>query len=222
MKNQIVKTAGLFILALSLTYTGCKKEDTDNVNPTVEPNGGTISYSQINKPFSDPGASATDETDGTLTATGAGSVNTSVAGTYIITYTATDAAGNTGTATRTVYVVNFDGNYDLVQSGCTDPAANGTGSSLVSASGVTAVDRINIQNFGLYSALNASATFNGTSINVANQASATGVSGDRIEATGSISGTGTASNPVKFTFQFTEKDATGATFNTGTAVFTHN
>ena len=42
--------------------------------------------------------------DGGETVTASGTVDTSVAGTYSITYTATDAAGNTGTATRTVTV----------------------------------------------------------------------------------------------------------------------
>ena len=44
--------------------------------------------------------------DGGETVTASGTVDTSVAGTYSITYTATDAAGNTGTATRTVTVVD--------------------------------------------------------------------------------------------------------------------
>ena len=35
-----------------------------------------------------------------------GSVDTSAAGTYTLTYTATDASGNVGTATRTVIVVS--------------------------------------------------------------------------------------------------------------------
>lgn len=221
MKKQILTSASILMIAATL-FTGCKKEDKDTVNPTVSLSGSATSYAQLNKTYSDPGASATDETDGTLSAIASGTVNTAVAGTYVITYTATDAAGNKGTATRTVYVVNFDGNYTCVQSGCTDATANGTGTSTVSASGTTAANRIDIGNFGLYAANTGNATFSGTTIAVAQQASATGVSGDTIEGSGTITGTGTAGDPLKFTFQFTEKDGTGATFNTGTATFTHN
>lgn len=222
MKKQILSAATILLLSAVVFTTGCKKDDDDTTNPTVALNGGSTTYSQVNKAFSDPGATATDETDGTLTANPSGTVNTAVVGTYIITYTATDAAGNKGTNTRTVHVVNFDGNYTLVQSGCTDVGANGTGSSIVSASGTTAANRIDIGDFGLYAANTANATFSGTTITVPSQASATGTTGDKIEGTGSITGTGVGSDPLKFVFQFTEKDAAGVVFNTGTATFTHN
>ena len=52
--------------------------------------------------YSDAGATA----DTGETVTPSGTVNTNVIGTYTITYSATDAAGNTGTATRTVNVVD--------------------------------------------------------------------------------------------------------------------
>lgn len=52
------------------------------------------------------GATATDDRDGDLTSKieTIGSVDTKKAGTYKITYTVKDAAGNTATATRTVIV----------------------------------------------------------------------------------------------------------------------
>ena len=52
--------------------------------------------------WTDAGATA----DGGETVTSSGTVDTSTVGTYTITYSATDAAGNTGTATRTVTVVD--------------------------------------------------------------------------------------------------------------------
>ncbi|MBQ4821929.1 immunoglobulin-like domain-containing protein [Aquimarina sp. MMG016] len=64
-------------------------------NPQIIQLGGT--YTEL-------GATALDDVDGTVTATPSGTVNTSVAGSYIITYTARDAANNTATATRTVIV----------------------------------------------------------------------------------------------------------------------
>jgi len=54
--------------------------------------------------FTDPGASAWDAVDGTVTVKKTGIVNTAKAGTYTITYTATDKALNKATATRTVIV----------------------------------------------------------------------------------------------------------------------
>ena len=52
------------------------------------------------------GATATDDKDGDLTSKieTTGKVDTKKAGTYKITYTVKDAAGNTSTATRTVIV----------------------------------------------------------------------------------------------------------------------
>ncbi len=57
--------------------------------------------------YADQGATATDTRDGNLTShiVTTGSVNTAAPGTYTITYTATDAANNTGSATRSVRVI---------------------------------------------------------------------------------------------------------------------
>ena len=52
--------------------------------------------------YTDAGATA----DGGETVTTSGTVDTSTVGAYTLTYSATDAANNTGTATRTVNVVN--------------------------------------------------------------------------------------------------------------------
>lgn len=57
--------------------------------------------------FTDPGATALDQRDGTLAPTiTANNVNTNVVGTYQVTWSATDEAGLTGSATRTVIVVD--------------------------------------------------------------------------------------------------------------------
>ena len=56
--------------------------------------------------FTDPGASTNE---GTLSTSG--TVNVNSVGTYTITYTATDATGNTGTATRTVAVYKSQFSY---------------------------------------------------------------------------------------------------------------
>jgi len=56
--------------------------------------------------FVDPGATALDDVDGdlTLSIVVTGAVDENTVGSYTLTYTATDAAGNIGSATRTVNV----------------------------------------------------------------------------------------------------------------------
>ena len=51
-------------------------------------------------------ATASDAS-GSATVTSSGTVDTSTPGAYTITYTATDASGNTSTATRTVIVDRY-------------------------------------------------------------------------------------------------------------------
>jgi hypothetical protein len=65
-------------------------------NPLLLANGAT---------YTDPGATVTDNVDAERTITGSGTVNTTAAGDYTITYNASDAAGNAAIAvTRTVRV----------------------------------------------------------------------------------------------------------------------
>jgi hypothetical protein len=53
--------------------------------------------------------------DGTLTVNSSGVVNPSLLGTYTITYTAKDMSGNIATKSRTVYVVDVEGNYSVMR-----------------------------------------------------------------------------------------------------------
>ena len=76
----------------------------DTAAPVITLNGDTQVRIVAGDTYSDAGAAATDETDGTVTVEKSGQVDTTTAGEYTITYTATDAAGNTATATRTVIV----------------------------------------------------------------------------------------------------------------------
>jgi autotransporter-associated beta strand protein len=55
-------------------------------------------------PFADPGATALDQCAGAVAVTTNNTVNTGAAGSYTVTYSATDPSGNTGMATRTVIV----------------------------------------------------------------------------------------------------------------------
>ncbi len=73
--------------------------------PVITLNGSSSVEVLLNTAFTDPGATATDDIDGTLTVTATGTVNTNALGDYTITYSATDSNNNVGTTTRVVHVV---------------------------------------------------------------------------------------------------------------------
>jgi len=73
----------------------------DTTAPVITVASGTDTVEQ-GSTWTDAGATADDDEAVTVS----GTVDTSAVGTYTITYTATDGAGNTGTAIRTVNVVD--------------------------------------------------------------------------------------------------------------------
>jgi hypothetical protein len=79
---------------------------TDKIPPVIKTSIGsdklTVCVNDLN--FSEPPVSATDNYFSTVDLQRSGSLNIYVVGIYIITYTATDAAGNTSTYTRTITV----------------------------------------------------------------------------------------------------------------------
>jgi hypothetical protein len=80
---------------------------TDTTPPVVTLNGAAAMQLTVGDTFTDPGATATDNVDGDLTSKiiVTGTVNTATAGSYTLSYTATDKAGNIGTASRLVSVL---------------------------------------------------------------------------------------------------------------------
>ena len=76
----------------------------DTTLPVITLVGSSQETITQNQSYTEQGASATDNLDGAVNVTISGSVNTSTVGTYTITYSATDRAGNTSTETRTVTV----------------------------------------------------------------------------------------------------------------------
>ena len=93
---------------------------TTDAPPVITINGRTpVSIIQFSS-YVDAGATATDDVDGAVMVSVAGTVDTDTVGSYTITYTAIDSAGNSATATRTVNVTNtfmFKGKeYGVVKS----------------------------------------------------------------------------------------------------------
>ena len=79
----------------------------DKEAPKIEVNGGEEMYIQLGDQFDDPGVKVTDNCDGEIkNYKRDGSWNANELGDYTITYTATDKAGNTSTATRKIIVSN--------------------------------------------------------------------------------------------------------------------
>ncbi len=80
---------------------------TDTTAPVITLIGTNPVNVVIGTIYTDAGATATDNVDGNITSriTTSGTVNTAVIGTYTITYSVSDTAGNSATATRTVNVV---------------------------------------------------------------------------------------------------------------------
>jgi len=77
----------------------------DTIPPVITLNGEATMTLAQGAVYSEPGATALDAVDGNVSVAIAGTVDTSTVGTYTITYTAKDRAGNEAKATRHIKVV---------------------------------------------------------------------------------------------------------------------
>ncbi|HFU73934.1 MAG TPA: DUF5011 domain-containing protein, partial [Helicobacteraceae bacterium] len=99
------------LAAAAITLTGCggggstpPTKTADTVKPVITLNGPATVNLTVGGTYTEQGATVTDNVDTGLTVTISGAVDTATAGTYTVTYTATDTAGNKATKTRTVIV----------------------------------------------------------------------------------------------------------------------
>ncbi|WP_143870385.1 DUF5011 domain-containing protein [Catenovulum sediminis] len=76
----------------------------DQTPPTIELNGDASVTLEVGDIYTDQGAIAFDDTDSDINVVVTGEVDTTTAGTYILTYTAKDLAGNETSVVRTIYV----------------------------------------------------------------------------------------------------------------------
>ncbi|HOK89295.1 MAG TPA: DUF5011 domain-containing protein, partial [Candidatus Hydrogenedentes bacterium] len=150
--NRTVNVSGTVNTAVVGTYTrtytandgnGNTATTTRTVNvvdttaPVITLNGSNPVSVQCGTSYTDAGATAVDACTGNRTVTTSGSVNTSVVGTYTITYSANDGNGNTATATRTVNVV--DTTAPVITLNGSNPVSVQCGTSYTDA-GATATD----------------------------------------------------------------------------------
>ncbi len=119
MKKIILSMLSVSMILSIVFLSSCSKDDT--TPPVVTLLGdASLEISLNTASWADPGATASDDEDGTVTVSSdysATNPNLNQVGTYTITYTATDAAGNVGSALRTIRVKNdaegFAGDYNV-------------------------------------------------------------------------------------------------------------
>ncbi len=76
----------------------------DTIPPVITLNGDNLIILVQGDTYTEEGATASDDKDGNVPVVITGTVDTATAGTYTLTYTATDSANNTSSTTRTVNV----------------------------------------------------------------------------------------------------------------------
>jgi subtilisin len=114
----------------------------DTTPPVITLNGSNPVNITVGSTYTDAGAVAVDTVDGSVTVVVTGAVNTTVVGTYIITYTATDKAGNEATATRTVNVISItDTTPPVITLNGSNPVNITVGSTYTDA-GAVAIDAV--------------------------------------------------------------------------------
>jgi Domain of unknown function (DUF5011) len=202
MKKQILTALSLTLVAGALVFTSCKKSD-DTSAPIVTVTGSTDVLSILNVDYTDPGATAKDDKDATVSVTSDFSTvfNKNLAGTYKITYTATDAAGNAGTGVRFIEVYNeakaFSGTYRGTEVATDSSYGTITPSTTVNG-------RFTIAKFGTYKSAIVTMKFSGgvitmdptpQTITITRRKNINGVptdvisNGVKFETTGAITGT---------------------------------
>ena len=225
MKKQIILSAAVLFTAGMIFMTGCKKDDT--TPPVITLTGNASLTSSLQASLSDPGATATDEEDGEVTVSSDWSStnpNINMAGPYTITYTATDAAGNTATETRTVTIVNdaaaWAGTY--LKTAITDSVfgdAQHTNfvqlyawvNNCVITASTTVNNKVTIDPFLDYSNIAASqkitGTVTGTTISIASQ-TANSIGGNSHDHTFQGNGVMLSSSPFKVRLVTSDHDIT--------------
>lgn len=93
------------------------EEATDTTPPIITVLGDNPTTIHQGDSYTDAGATAEDEVDGSVDVTRSGSVDTNTVGSYTITYEASDEAGNQVTATRTVNVEQAPGAFVTIEQG---------------------------------------------------------------------------------------------------------
>ncbi len=120
-----------------IVYTPLVK---DTIPPVITLTGAKDTSIAQNSVYRDPGATATDNNDVTITVSVSGTVNPAVAGVYTLTYNATDKSGNNAApVTRKVTVIQLGGKPVITLKG-PNPDTVKVGSGAFKDPGYSAVD----------------------------------------------------------------------------------
>ena len=157
------------LILLSVFIVSCEKDDNDLTPPTITLVGDTSIDVNLYSTYTDPGFSASDDTDGDITSLvviGGDTVDTDTEGSYNVTYDVSDAAGNQAIqASRTISVVpnavNAPATYAFTRNGESTVSFEGQSTRLA-------------QSNELYAALNAQT---GVDVDALNQMFAGGSDG---------------------------------------------
>jgi hypothetical protein len=142
----------IFLLNILFCFFNLISSASDTIPPVITLVGNNTIGLPLNTNYVDPGATAFDNVDGDVTASIVTLINIdeNVAGTYSIFYSASDAAGNYVTVTRTVIVFNQAEIFNCVNYNSVDACTvSGTINYNATITASTTVNRrIRIQNFG--------------------------------------------------------------------------
>ncbi|WP_033422114.1 immunoglobulin-like domain-containing protein, partial [Psychromonas hadalis] len=102
----------VFLLSLLSFLAACHSSieaELDTTAPVITLNGANPLNHNYGDSYTDLGATALDNVDGSVAVTMSGDLNIDMINTYTLTYSASDAAGNASSITRTVNVIDMAG-----------------------------------------------------------------------------------------------------------------
>ncbi len=232
MKKQILIACSVLFMAGMVFIAGCKKDDT--TPPSISLIGSSSITVSLQGSLSDPGATADDEEDGDISSSvtsdwSSTNPNLNLKGNYTITYSISDAAGNSNSVTRTVVVVNdadlLAGGYTVNETCSVTPAFSYT--PTITASN-TVNKQFTISNWGGFypsqctSAPNVICNITGVAVNSTISWSGTTMCGNATIDGSAAFGGGTltnASTPIQMSINYRWTD--GANTETCTGLYTH-
>ncbi|MEI7597492.1 MAG: immunoglobulin-like domain-containing protein [Bacteroidota bacterium] len=226
MKKNIINISAIIVI-LGFLFASCKKDEketttpiastTDLTPPVLAVVGNLPIQHTLNAASVPPTVTATDNVDGDITSRiiMSGTVNKDLVGDYTLTYSVSDAVGNSDTKTVTVHVVNSAANIAGIYSVNETFNATGTPDNFTYMQTITTSttenNKIIFSNFGNYMNGVVYATISGTTLTIPQQ---NVVCGTNPAPTRTFVGQGTVSGT---TINYTYTETTNGTSGTGSA-----
>jgi hypothetical protein len=116
ISTSIISTDSTATTTQATSTNSVSTSTPDTSPPVITINGDNPTNITAGDTYTDAGATATDNIDGTVPVLTSGTVDSTTAGTYTITYKASDSSGNMATATRIVNVAPVQTSEDSATS----------------------------------------------------------------------------------------------------------